>query len=48
MKIHEIQEHMGFVDITKWLDIQSCFLVVEFLSKEKAALNITMKMDLWT
>ena len=31
---------MGFVDITKWLDIQSCLFVVEFFSKEKAVLNI--------
>ena len=35
-----MQEHKGFVDITKWLNIQSCFFVVEFLPKEKAVLNI--------
>ena len=35
-----MQEHKGFVDITKWLNIQSFFVVVELLSKEKAVLNI--------
>ena len=40
MKINEMQEHKGFVDIAKWLNIQSFFVVVELLSKEKAVLNI--------
>ena len=40
MKIHEMQEHKGFADVAKWLNIQSCFFFVERLSKEKAVLNI--------
>ena len=37
-----MQEHKGFVDIAKWLNIQSfCFFFfIELLSKEKAVLNI--------
>ena len=35
-----MQEHKGFADIAKWLNIQSFFVAVELLSKEKAVLNI--------
>ena len=39
MKIHEIQEQKGFVDIAKWLNI-SHFFVIELLSNEKTVLNV--------
>ena len=48
MKIHEMQEHKGFVDIAKWLNIQSFFFCWTFIKRKGSFEHIRMKMDLWT